>query len=426
MSKKTPSLPVSLAEIRAAAAAIAGEVLRTPAVPAPALSKLTGADIVVKLETLHPTGSFKERGALNKLKSLAPEQRAAGIIAMSAGNHAQGVAYHARRLGIPATIVMPEGTPFTKIERTAAHGARIVLRGAGLSEAHRAAQAIAAEQGLTFVHPYDDPAIIAGQGTIGLELLADFPELDAIVVPVGGGGLISGIAIAAKALNAGVEIVGVEAALYPSMLEALRGKPAPRPAGGQTIAEGIAVKDPGVLTRATVSALVSDILLVDESALERAIETLLDLQKLVVEGAGAAALAAVMAHPERFRGRRVALVLCGGNIDARLLASVLMRGLVRGGRLVRLRAEISDSPGVLAKLTHIIGEKGGNIVEIYHQRLFHDVPVKLAELDVVVETRNPGHVAEIVTALNAGGFPTRLLSNTADEAGAAASRRSDG
>jgi threonine dehydratase len=412
------ALPVTIADIRAAASTIAGEVLRTPSIAAPALSALTGADVVLKLETLHPTGSFKERGALNKLKSLSPEQRRAGIIAMSAGNHAQGVAYHAHRLGIPATIVMPEGTPFTKIERTAAHGATVVLRGAGLSEARQEADALAAERGLTFVHPYDDAAIIAGQGTIGLELAADHPDLDAIIVPIGGGGLISGIAVAAKALSPKIEIVGVEAALYPSMRQALSGGTQPAPAGGektggQTIAEGIAVKEPGKLTQAICAALVADILLVEESALERAIEMLLDSQKLVVEGAGAAGLAALLAYPERFRGRKTALVLCGGNIDARLLSSILMRGLVRGGKLVRLRVEISDSPGVLAKITRIIGERGGNIVEIYHQRLFQDVPVKLAEVDVVVETRNVSHVGEITAALDEAGFRTRLLSSMA-------------
>ncbi len=396
-------LPVTAADIQAAAANIAGEVMRTPSVAAPALSALTGADLVLKLETLHPTGSFKERGALNKLKSLTSTQRQAGVIAMSAGNHAQGVAYHAQRLGIPATIVMPEGTPFTKVERTAAHGATVVLRGAGLSEARQEAAALAAERGLTFVPPYDDVAIVAGQGTIGLELLADHADLDVIVVPVGGGGLISGIAVAAKSIAPDIEIIGVEAALYPSMRQALGGGAQPAPAGGQTIAEGIAVKEPGKLTQAICAALVADILLVAESALERAIETLLDSQKLVVEGAGAAGLAALLTYPDRFRGRKVALILCGGNIDARLLSSILMRGLVRAGKLVRLRVEISDSPGVLAKITRIIGDKGGNIVEIYHQRLFYDVSVKLAEVDVVVETRNAGHA----------GFRTRLLSNTA-------------
>jgi threonine dehydratase len=409
----TASPPVTIADIRAAAAAIAGEVMRTPTIAAPALSALTGAEVFLKLETLHPTGSFKERGALNKLKSLTAAQRQAGVIAMSAGNHAQGVAYHAQRLGIPTTIVMPEGTPFTKIERTEAYGATVVLRGEGLGEARQAADVIAAERGLAFVHPYDDPAIIAGQGTIGLELLADVPGLDTIVVPIGGGGLISGISIAAKALSPAVEIVGVQCARYPAMCQALNGEPASLDSGGQTIAEGIAVKEPGVLTRAVVAALVADIILVDETALERAVDTLAGVAKLVVEGAGAAGLAALFTAPQRFAGRKVALVLCGGNIDARLLASILMRGLVRSGKLVRLRVEISDSPGVLAKITGIIGGRGGNIVELYHQRLFQDVPVKEAEVDLVVETRNAAHVGEIVQALGAGGFQTRLLSSMA-------------
>jgi threonine dehydratase len=411
----TSRLPVTIEEIRAAAQSIAGEVMRTPALRSPALSALTGAEVILKLETMQVTGSFKERGALNKLKSLDAKRRKAGVIAMSAGNHAQGVAFHASRLGIPATIVMPEGTPFTKVERTAAHGARVVLRGDGLGEARQAAQEIAAVEGLTLVHPYDDAKIIAGQGTIGLELLEDFPTLDAIVVPIGGGGVISGIAVAAKALKPSIEIIGVEAALYPSMHHALKGLKAPP--GGQTIAEGIAVKEPGKLTRAIIAALVADIVLVDERQLECAVETLLDTQKLVVEGAGAAPLAALLAAPDRFRGRQVALVLCGGNIDARLVASILMRGLVRAGRLVRIRVEISDAPGVLAKIAGIIGEKGGNIVEIYHQRLFHDVPVKLAEVDAVLETRNPTHVGEIIATLTEAGFPTRLLSSTALDAG---------
>jgi threonine dehydratase len=405
------TLPVTLDDVRRAAAAITGEVMRTPLVPSPALSAATGAEVFLKLETMHPTGSFKERGALNKLKSLDADQRRAGVIAMSAGNHAQGVAYHARRLAIPATIVMPEGTPFTKIERTEAHGARVVLRGAGLAEARRAAEEIAAAEGLALVHPYDDKLIIAGQGTSGLELVEDRPDLDAVVVPIGGGGVIAGIAVAAKALKPAIEVTGVEAALYPSMHHALRGLPPEK--GGQTLAEGIAVKEPGRLARAIVEALVADIVLVDEAKLENAIETLLVQQKLVVEGAGAAPLAALLAEPERWRGRRVALVLCGGNIDARLLASILMRGLVRAGRMVRLRVEISDQPGLLARVATVIGQKGGNIVEVYHQRLFQDVPVKHAELDVVVETRNPAHVGEILRALEAAGFATRLLSETA-------------
>ena len=405
-----PALPVTLADIEAAAAKIAGAVLRTPAVAAPTLSALTGAEVVLKLETLHPTGSFKERGALNKLLSLDDAQRRAGIVAMSAGNHAQGVAYHARRLGIPTTIVMPEGTPFTKIERTEGHGARVVLRGAGLGEAREAAAEMAA-QGLTLIHPYDDPLIIAGQGTVALELLADHPDLEALIVPVGGGGLISGIAIAAKALKPEIVIFGVQCALYPSMVHALGRCPPPH--GGPTLAEGIAVKEPGKITREVIAALVEDLLLVDEGELERAVAALLDRERLVVEGAGAAPLAALLANAPRFRGRRVGLVLSGGNIDARLLASILQRELVRAGRLVRLRIEITDVPGALAKIAGAIGERGGNIVEIYHQRLFYDVPVKLAEVDAMVETRNPAHVDEIVGALVAAGFPTRLLSSAA-------------
>lgn len=409
------ALPVTIDDIRAAAAAIAGELPRTPAIPAKALSALTGAEVVLKLELLHRTGSFKERGALVKLKSLDAAQRKAGVIAMSAGNHAQGVAYHARRLGIPATIVMPAGTPFAKIERTEAHGATVVLRGAGLTEARQVAEELAAERGLALIHPYDDPRIIAGQGTAGLELVEDRPDLDTLIVPVGGGGLIAGVAIAARALRPDIEIIGVEAALYPSMRCALRGL-AP-PAGGKTLAEGIAVKEPGRLTTTIAGALVSDIMLVEEREIENAIALLVEAQKLVAEGAAAATLAALLSQPERFRGRRVGLVLSGGNIDARLLASILLRSLVRGGRMVRLRMEIDDSPGVLAKIAAIIGEKGGNIVEIYHQRLFQDVSVKLAEVDAVVETRNPRHVGEIVATLRGAGYPTRLLSSSAVEGG---------
>ncbi|HEV2550915.1 MAG TPA: threonine ammonia-lyase [Stellaceae bacterium] len=404
-------LPVSLAEIRQAADAIGSAVLRTPTLRSPTLSSQIDGEVVLKLEMLHPTGSFKERGALTKLLSLDSPQRARGVIAMSAGNHAQGVAYHARRLGIPATIVMPEETPFTKVERTEGYGARILLRGAGLSEARHAADEIAKAEGLTLVHPYDDPRIIAGQGTLALELLADHPDLDTLVVPIGGGGLISGIAIAAKALKPEIAVIGVECAAYASMLHAL-GR-APKPAGGTTLAEGIAVKEPGKLTRAVIAALVDDILLVDEPALERAVGLLLDATKIVAEGAGAATVAALLVHGERFRGRRVGLVLSGGNIDARLLASILQRELVRAGRLVRLRIEITDIPGALAKIAGIMGQQGGNIVEIYHQRLFQDVPVKHAEVDAVVETRNPRHVGELVAALSGAGFPTRLLSSTA-------------
>ena len=402
-------LAVTIDDIRRAAEAIAGAVPKSPSLRAAALSDLAGCEVYLKLESLQPTGSFKERGALNKLLTLDAEQRKAGVVAMSAGNHAQGVAYHARRLGIPATIVMPEGTPFTKIDRTEALGAKVVLKGTGLVEARRAADALAAEQGLTLVHPYDDPAVIAGQGTVALELLADHPDLDTLFVPIGGGGLISGVAVAAKALKPEIEIVGVQSSLYPSMYRMLHGKPPGSPAEGATLAEGIAVKEPGKLTAKIVEALVRHVRLVSEAELEHAVELLIERQRVVVEGAGAAGVAALLADPAPFRGRRVGIVITGGNIDARLLASLLMRGLVRGGRLVRLRAELPDMPGVLSRVAGIIGEQGANIVEVHHQRLFHDTSVKRAELDVVIETQNRRHVDTIIDALVAGGFPTHLL-----------------
>jgi len=404
-------LPVTIEAVRRAAAAIGGAVAHTPVVSAPAVSEVVGADICLKLETLHRTGSFKERGALTKLLTLSPRERRAGVVAMSAGNHAQGVAYHARRLGIPATIVMPEGTPFIKIDRTEAYGAKVLLRGDSLVAAREAADALARDQGSLLIHPYDDPAVIAGQGTIALELVADRPDLDTIVVPIGGGGLISGIAVAAKALNPVIEIIGVQSTLYPSMYRLMRGEDPGPPVAAATLAEGIAVKEPGRLTRRIVKALVSDILLVDDVTIENAIEVLLERQKLVAEGAGAAGVAAILASPERFRGRRVGIVVCGGNIDARLLASILMRSLVREGRLVRLRSELPDIPGALSRLSGVIGKHSGNIVEVHHQRLFHDTSVKRAELDVVVETQNRRHVEVLIAAMTAAGFPTRLLPN---------------
>jgi threonine dehydratase len=412
-------LPVTIEDIRDAAVAIAGAIARTPAIAAPALSEFSGVDICLKLETLHRTGSFKERGALTKLLTLKARERSAGVVAMSAGNHAQGVAYHARRLGVPATIVMPEGTPFTKIDRTEAFGAKVVLKGDSLSAAREAADALARDGGLVFVHPYDDPAIIAGQGTIALELLGDRPDLDTLVVPIGGGGLISGIAVAAKAVNPRIEIIGVQSTLYPSMSRLMHGEDPGSPAAAATLAEGIAVKEPGWLTRQIVRALVSEIRLVDEVELEGAVGTFLERQKLVVEGAGAAGLAAVLAAPERFRGRRVAIVITGGNMDSRLLASILMRGLVREGRLVRLRCELPDVPGALSRLSGVVGKHAGNIVEVHHQRLFHDTSVKRAELDVVVETQNRRHVKVLIAALVAAGFPTQLLLSSADDQHAA-------
>ena len=400
---------VTVDDVRRAGGAIKGAVPKSPTLRAAALSDLASCEVFLKLESLQPTGSFKERGALNKLLTLDRAQRKTGVVAMSAGNHAQGVACHARRLGIPATIVMPEGTPFTKIDRTEALGAKVVLKGASLVEARRAADALAAEHALTLVHPYDDPAVIAGQGTIALELLADCPDLDTLLVPIGGGGLISGIAVAAKAIKPKIAIVGVQSSLYPSMYRIMHGEPPGAPAEGATLAEGIAVKEPGKITGKIVSNLVSDIRLVTEPQLENAVELLIERQRIVVEGAGAAGVAALLADPEPFRGRRIGIIITGGNIDARLLASLLMRGLVRGGRLVRLRAELPDLPGVLSRVAAIIGGNGANIVEVHHQRLFHDTSVKRAELDVVIETQNRRHVDTIIDALVAGGFPTHLL-----------------
>ncbi len=403
-------MTVSIDDIRAAAATLAGQIVRTPAVAAPRLAEMTGAaSVILKLENQQYTGSFKDRGAFVKLKSLTPAEAKTGVIAMSAGNHAQGVAYHARRLGIPATIVMPLGTPFTKVERTRSLEARVLIEGDSIDSAAVFAREIAGRENLTFVHPYDDERIIAGQGTIGLELLADWPDLDTIVVPIGGGGIIAGIATAAKALKPGVDIIGVEAALYPSMRNAIHDLPPP--AGGASIAEGIAVKSPGALTRAIIERLVSDILLVDEDTLETAVHVMAECQKIVAEGAGAAGLAAMLAHRATFAGKRVGVIVCGGNIDPRLLAQVLLRGLVRDGRIVTLRIEISDTPGVLGRLANLIGEAGGNIIDIHHRRLFSDLPVKRADVDAIVETRNAAHVDVIMRDLQVGGFPTRQLSS---------------
>jgi len=396
-----------LAEIRRAADRIADAVLRTPTVAAPALGAALGLDVALKLEILQRTGSFKERGALNKLTGLSRDQAKAGVIAASAGNHAQGLAYHAKRLGVPATIVMPAQTPFVKVERTAAFGARVLLVGDDFSATEIATTERAKAERLTVVHPYDDYAVIAGQGTIALELLADRPDLEILVVPIGGGGLISGIALAAKALKPSIQVIGVEVDSYPAMAAARNGT-TPR-FGGATLAEGIAVKRPGRLTLPLVERLVDDILLVSEARIEEAIELLIDSQNLVVEGAGAAGVAALIDQPARFRGRRVATVLCGANIDRRVLASILMRGMVRDGRLIRLRAEIGDTPGMLARLARVIGDAAGNIVEITHQRLILDVPVKSAEVDVIVETRSRSHIEEILTALSAAGIAVRLL-----------------
>jgi threonine dehydratase len=395
-------MSVTVADIEAARRTIAGQVLRTPMLPAPKLSALTGADVHVKYENLQVTNSFKDRGALNKLASLDAAARARGVIAMSAGNHAQAVAYHAARLGIPATIVMPVTTPFVKVEATQAHGAEVVLDGESVAEAQVRAQTLAGERNLTFVHPYDDPLVIAGQGTIALEMLEDADDLEMLVIPIGGGGLIAGNAIAARAWSPAIEIIGVEAALYPSFWNALSGED--RPFGGPTLAEGIAVKNVGALTLPIVRALVTEIMLVDEAHLERAVNAYLTLQKTMAEGAGAAGLGAMLARPERFRGRKVGLILCGGNIDPRILASVMVRELEREHRIVSFRLTIPDRPGVLGQIATRLGRLGANILEVEHRRLFLDVPAKGAKLDVTVETRDRPHAEEIFKALKAEGF----------------------
>ncbi len=417
-----PDAP-DVAQIRDAAWLLADKVVRTPLNESAVLSELSGAGVFLKMENLQYTASFKERGALVKLSTLSGEQRRHGVIAMSAGNHAQGVARHATLAGIPATIVMPRDTPFIKVAQTRTLGARVELFGDGLDEATAHARDLAAAGGSTFVHPYDDPEVIAGQGTVALEMLADRPDLDCLLVPVGGGGLISGMAVAAKALRPSIEVIGVEAAAYPGLRAALDG--APPPAGGPTIAEGIAVKQPGGLPLAIARTLVDDVLTVDEPEIESAVQVLVELEKTVAEGAGAAALAALFAHRDRFAGRRCGLVVSGGNIDSRLLASILMRGLARSGRLARLRIGIPDRPGQLAEVARLIGRSGGNIIEVLHQRLFHDVPVKATELDVVVETRGPDHTRDLIAALNAGGCRTRELGNTSVDAVAAATLTAD-
>ncbi len=406
MSKNKSAAPeplaVGLADVQRAAGVLHGAVLHTDFDISRTLSALFGAEVWLKFENLQFTASYKERGALNKIMSLTARQRSAGVIAMSAGNHAQGVAYHAQRLGIPATIVMPATTPTVKVENTRALGATVILHGATFEEAAEFAAAYGERHALTFIHPFDDPAVIAGQGTIALEMLAAVPDLDTLIVPVGGGGLISGIAVAAKALKPEIRIVGVEARLYPSMYNAIYSKSLP--IGGDTLAEGIAVMRPGKITRAVIEALVDDIVLVSEADLERALTLLLTIEKTVVEGAGAAGLAALVADRERYKGRKIGIVLCGGNIDTRLLASVLTRELARDGRLSRLAIDLPDRPGQLAKVSGVIGGEGANIVEVYHQRVFTDLPAKGTELHLVIETRDRAHLEAVLNALRAAGY----------------------
>lgn len=388
------------ADVLAAAARIEGRVMRTPLIRAERLSAMTGADIHLKLESLQFTGAFKERGALNKLLAMTPDERARGVIAASAGNHAQGLARHARALRLPATIVMPATTPDVKVRQTRDLDAEVILSGQSFEEAHATASALAAARGLVFVHPFDDAEVIAGQGTIALEMIADGPRFDAIIVPIGGGGLIAGMALGAE--GTGVEIVGVEADLFPSMKNALDG--ANRPVGGNTLAEGIAVRQAGRLPREIVRGRVSDIILVDERLLERSLSMLMNEQKLLVEGAGAAGLAAILKEPARFAGKTVGLVLCGGNIDARLLSMILMRDLARSGRLARLRVELLDMPGQLVRVASIIAEGGGNVIDVGHHRTYSDLPAKMTCMDVTIDTQGQDHLDRILGALRAAGY----------------------
>lgn len=375
------------------------------------LSRNLGCDLYLKLECLQHTSSFKARGALNAMLGLTDEQRRRGVIAMSAGNHAQAVAYHAEHMGIPATIVMPAQTPFAKVARTRAFGAKVVLEGRNLNECEGTVNELIKANGLTLIHPYDNELVMMGQGTAGLEMLTDQTDLDILVVPIGGGGLIGGIATIARDMRPNIKIYGVQTELYPSMKLAIAGEDIT--CGGETLAEGIAVKKPGGVTLPVVDALVDDILLVNERALEWAVGALIEQQRIVAEGAGAAGIAAIYANPGLFAGKKIGTVICGGNIDPRLLASILNRNMAVDGRIARLRIDISDEPGMLAAISASIGKCGGNIVEIYHQRLFYDVPAKLAKIDAVVETRGPDHVDEIIAALRAANFQVRQLEDSA-------------
>jgi threonine dehydratase len=398
-------MTVTHKDIEAAAQVIEGQVLDTPFLPSRTLSEITGAQVFLKFENHQFTASFKERGALNKLASLDPAQAKKGVIACSAGNHAQGVAYHAHRLGIPAVIVMPRYTPYVKVEQTQRHGAEVILEGDNFDGAKAYAIAQAAQRGLTLVHPYDDEKVIAGQGTCGLEMLRTQPDLDAIVVAIGGGGLISGISIAAKAIKPAIEVIGVEVQRFPAMYHAMKGTQPEFAAS--TIAEGIAVKEPGQLTRAIIENNVAEILLVDEGDIEQAIVLLLEIEKTVAEGAGAAPLAALLTHPGRFRGRKVGLVIGGGNIDPLVLAGIIERGMVRAGRLTRVLVELRDLPGSLARVTACIAEQNANIEEVHHQRAFTTLAVQNAEVDLVLKTRNHEHVEQVVAALQRCGFKAR-------------------
>lgn len=390
-------LPVSIHDVRDAAQRIMGSVVRTPTLVSKTLSELTGATVYLKFENLQFTAAYKERGALNTLLQLDEAARAKGVIAASAGNHAQGLAYHATRLGIPSTIVMPLNTPTVKVTQTEGHGATVILHGETFDAAYAHSRELEAEKGYTFVHPFDDIRIIAGQGTAALEMLEDVPAIDTLVIPIGGGGLVSGCAVVAKSEGRAVEVVGVEAELYPSMYNRIHHTD--MPCEGDTLAEGIAVKEPGGITAKMVEALVDDIVLVSERRLEEAVSLLLQIEKTVVEGAGAAGLAALLAEPERFRGKTVGTILCGGNIDTRLLANVLLRDLARSGRLARLRIRLQDRPGALFNVARIFHEQGVNIIEVYHQRVFTTLPAKGLITDIECETRDRDHLDRLIVAL---------------------------
>jgi threonine dehydratase len=397
---------IDLHDIEAAAARLHGHILNTPCVASQTLSDITGAQVFLKFENLQFTASFKERGACNKLMRLREVETAAspitGVIAMSAGNHAQGVAYHAQRLGLRAVVVMPRFTPGVKVARTRGFGAEVVLHGNTLDEARAHAYTLADAQGLTFVHPYDDETIAAGQGTIGLEMLQAVPELDCLVVAVGGGGLIAGIATAAKALKPDIEVIGVQTLRFPAMVNAIKGTHYPQ--GSTTIADGIAVGTPGKITTAIISQRVNDLVLVDEGDIEQAMVMLLEIEKTLVEGAGAAGLAALLKYPERFKGKRVGLILCGGNIDPLLLAAIIERGMVRAGRLARVRVNARDVPGSLAQITHVVADAGANIEEVHHQRAFTSLTVQNVEIELVLQARDHDHITEVLDDLHAAGF----------------------
>ena len=395
-------LPVALPDVHAAHARIADAIVRTPTLISRTLSGMTGATVYLKFENLQFTAAYKERGALNTLLQLSETGRNAGVIAASAGNHAQGLAYHANRLGVPATIVMPTNTPTVKVTQTEGHGATVILHGDTFDAAYAHARILEGQRGYTFVHPFDDPRVIAGQGTVAVEMLADVPAIDMLVTPIGGGGLISGMAVVAKAQDRAIEVVGVEAELYPSMYNRIHGTD--MPCAGDTLAEGIAVKEPGGITARMVAELVDDIVLVSERSLEQAVSLLLQIEKTVVEGAGAAGLAALLAHPERFRGRTVGVVLCGGNIDTRLLANVLLRDLARSGRLARLRIRLQDQPGALFNVARIFEAERVNIIEVYHQRVFTTLPAKGLITDIECETRDRAHLDRLMTALATAGY----------------------